>query len=302
CLTALDAQTAPCSVLVVDNHSTDGTIEMLESEFPDCRVIRLSRNEGFSRAVNSGIQAAETPYIALLNNDAVADPCWIESGLRAFDQFPEYDFFASRMINYFDRNCLDSAGDRYMRTGLPLKRGFGEPANCYMERQPVLGASAGAAFYRRKLFEKIGLFDEDFYMYLEDVDLSLRAQLAGSRCLYLPEAVVYHMEAASDPSRPPGEALDSPSRYFTPERVYWITRNRWLLMVTYQPVGHLPWLVFGWGKSLLFHLLKGGFTKAFLGGIFAGIRASGRAFEKRKELAMTRKLSRRELCLLMKTL
>lgn len=302
CLASLQAQSIPCSVLIVDNHSTDGTVEMVSSDFPGYRLLRLSRNEGFSRAVNEGIRKTQTPYIALLNNDAVADPHWIEAGLKALDQFPEYDFFASRMINYFDQSLLDSAGDRYTRTGLPLKRGFGEPVDQFAEREPVLGASAGAAFYRRKLFEEIGFFDEYFYMYLEDVDLSLRAQMAGSACLYLPEAIVYHMEAASDPSRPSDQTLDSPARYFTPDRIYWITRNRWLLMMSFQPLRHLPWLAFGWSKSLLFHLFKGGHTRAFLAGIFAGLQGTGKALKKRRALTTKCKISRREFCLLMNML
>lgn len=298
CLNSLVRQTAPCRVLVVDNGSNDSTRQMCQDHFSQFGYLRLPSNQGFARAVNAGIRRASTEFVALLNNDAEADVNWVRIGLEALHRYPDYWFFASRMINYFQRHLLDSAGDCYSRTGMPLKRGFGQDVASYTDPEPVLGASAGAAFYRRRLFEEIGLFDEDLWMYLEDVDLSLRAQLCGFPCLYLPEALVFHIEAASDVDRTSEKPQARP--FYSKTRVYWITRNRWQLMITYQPFRNLPWLFYGWTKSFLFHLFKAGFTFSFLHGLSAGLMLSFRAARKRLRLQRSRVISNRELWQLMK--
>ena len=154
-------------------------------------------------------------------------------------------------------------------------------------------------------------------MYLEDVDFCLRAQLAGYRCLYLPDAIVYHMEAASDKRAMEHRAQttdhrqeqregDTPSAVspqmptasrsgdYSPIRAYWITRNRWQLMITYQPPRHLPWLLFGWIHSSLFHLLKGGFFGSFLMGLVAGVMVTPRALRKRLAIFRTQTVSAHE--------
>jgi len=269
--------------------------------FPDFGYLRLPGNAGFATAVNRGIEKAETEFVALLNNDTEADPRWIEGALAVFEQNPDCGIVASRIVNYWQRDRLDSAGDRYLRSGLPLKRGNGQAVSAFPRLEPVLGASAGAAFYRRRLFDQVGLFDESYYMYLEDVDLSVRARLAGFNCLYTPEAVVYHMEAASDPDKPGKSAEPRPLVLYSDTRVFWITRNRWLLMISYQPLRHAPWLIYGWTRSFLFHLLKAGHSKAFLRGIGSGIAASGRAMSKRKLLKQAGPGRREDLWRLMRT-
>jgi GT2 family glycosyltransferase len=262
----------------------------------------LPVNEGFAKAANHGIERVGTDFVALLNNDTEADAYWIARGLEVFEEYPNCALVASKMVNYWQRNRLDSAGDRYLRTGMPLKRGNGQPTSAFPRLEPVMGASAGAAFYRRRLFDQVGLFDERYHMYLEDVDLSLRARLAGFDCLYAPEAVVYHMEAASDPDRDGKPGSPPPARaFYSDTRVYWITRNRWLLMVSYQPLRHAPWLFYAWSRSFFFHLLKAGHWKAFLRGLGAGIRASGHAAKKRKLLEEAGRSRREDLWRLMRT-
>lgn len=301
CLLSLAGQSHPCQTLVVDDGSEDDTAEMVRREFPEARLLRLERNLGFAKAVNRGIEAVSTPFLALLNNDAEADPNWVREGMEAFRKHPEYSFFACRTLNARFPERLDGAGDCYNRRGLPTKRGWGRPADSFPEEEPVLGASGGAAFYRRSLFDEIGLLDEDFHMYLEDVEFSLRAQSRGKRCLYLPGAVALHWEAASDPERKrDGGRADAPRAFYSKRRVYWITRNRWLLMVLYQPFRHLPFLAWGWTKSFLFHLIKEGHTAAFLRGIAAGARATPRAWRKRLRDRPRRTLGTAELCALLR--
>jgi GT2 family glycosyltransferase len=287
CLGSLHEQTAPARVMVIDNGSSDGTAEMLTAQYPQVDYLRLETNQGFARAVNRGIERVRTPFLALLNNDTEAAATWVEAGLKVLEEHRDCGIVASRMVDYWERERLDSAGDCYSRTGMPSKRGHGAHAERYLRLERVLGASAGAAFYRREVFEKIGLFDESYYMYLEDVDLSLRARLAGFDCLYAPEAVVYHMEAASDPERRAVPGKPATGVFYSDTRVYWITRNRWQLMITYQPWRFLPWLAFGWGRSCLFHLFKGGHLGAFLKGIGSGIKASRQAWSKRRALQGT---------------
>jgi GT2 family glycosyltransferase len=203
------------------------------------------------------------------------------------------------MVNHLHRDLLDSAGDCYDRKGLPTKRGHGLPIGTYPIPEPVLGASAGAAFYRRELFERIGLFDEGYAMYLEDVDLSLRAQLQGYPCMYLPNAIVFHIEAASDRERTELDPSTGGKPFYSKNRVFWITRNRWQLMVTYQPLRNLPWLFFGWSKSFLFHLLKAGFTISFMKGLIHGALLTLTALRKRHVLKRSRSISNREICRLL---
>ncbi|MBI4446813.1 MAG: glycosyltransferase family 2 protein [Acidobacteria bacterium] len=299
CLKSLEGQSQPCRVLVVDNGSSDGTVEMVRGEFPQTLLLPLKKNTGFARAVNLGIQESSTPYLATLNNDTEADPSWVEAGLYALKHHREYSMFASKLVNYFQRQVIDSAGDCYSRAGMPYKRGSGKAATLFTRIEPVLGASAGAAFFRRTLFDAIGMFDERFYMYLEDVDLSLRAQCAGYRCLFLPDAIVYHIEAASDANRRTttleNHTKDLRTHYST-LRVYWITRNRWILMLTYQPLRNFPFLAAGWIRSALFHLIKVGFFWSFLRGLAAGLGCSRYALSKRRAILRKRAISSRDLC------
>ncbi len=329
CLTSLAKQRVRCPVLVVDNGSTDSTREMLETRFPGVEVLALEENQGFARAVNRGILHCSSDFTALLNNDTEVDPGWTEAGLAAFDGHPSYWFLASRMVDFRRRDRIDSAGDGYDRTGMPFKRGRGDPCDLHGQSRPVLGASAGAAFYRRELFDRIGLFDETYYMYLEDVDLSLRAQLTGHPCLYVPDAVVYHIEAASDSSRDelvadllapekgepgidplakknagvgPGEPASAPPPLpvcYSPARVYWITRNRWQLMVTYQLGRNLFQLAYGWARSTAFHAVKAGYLGWFLRGLAAGMARTPQALAKRLRVRRDRVLTGRDICRLM---
>jgi len=182
---------ADFSVTVVDNGSTDGSVEFLETHYPQVNLISLPENKGFSFAVNRGIEGAEGEYVVLLNNDTELDVHWLGQLVRALDDRPGVDFCASRVLLYDGR--IDTAGDGYTIAGFFFKRGWGrEPVGQYDAPELVFSANGAGAIYRRSLFEDIGLFDEDFFAYGEDVDLGFRAQLRGHRCLYVPTAIVYH--------------------------------------------------------------------------------------------------------------
>jgi hypothetical protein len=134
----------------------------------------------------------------LLNNDTEQDPGWLEALVEAAGRRPEAGLFASKLVDFRDRRRLDGAGDALRPSGFPYRLGHGEIDRGQFEGEEfVLGACAAAALYRRSLFGDIGLFDEDFFAYCEDADLSFRAQLAGYRCLYVPGSVVYHIGSVS---------------------------------------------------------------------------------------------------------
>lgn len=194
CLEAVRAQTyRDFEVLLVDNASSDSSVEFVKTFFPEIQVIALSQNQGFSGAANEGIQRAKGEFIALLNNDAKVDPPWLEELVKAIQTSPDIGFCASKILIAPQGVKIDTAGDSYTSFGVALKRGHALSKNRYSRPELVFGACAAAALYRRSLFYEIGLFDEDFFCTYEDVDLSFRAQLSGYRCLFVPGAVVHHI-------------------------------------------------------------------------------------------------------------
>ncbi len=184
--------------VLVDNGSEDGSLDFVAENFPGTKTVALGENRGFAAAVNAGIEASEAEYVVLLNNDTEQDRGWLEALVRAAEDHPESGFFASKLVDFHDRGVLDGAGDAMRLSGLPYRLGHGERDRGQFDASGyVFGACAAAALYRKALFDEVGLFDEDFVSYCEDGDLSFRAQLAGYRCFYVPDAVVYHMGSAS---------------------------------------------------------------------------------------------------------
>ena len=198
CFQSLRGQTyRSFSVTLVDNGSTDGSLEFVSKRFPEVQVIALMENRGFAGANNFALRDLSTPYVALLNNDAAAEPRWLASLVEALEQTKEAGFAASKMLYYDRADVIDRCGDGYTWAGTGLLRGRNEPAGHYSRREWVFGACAGAALYRTSMLNDIGLFNEEFFLLYEDVDLSFRAQLKGYKCLYVPEALVYHKGSGS---------------------------------------------------------------------------------------------------------
>jgi len=133
-----------------------------------------------------------------INNDTELDTRCLDQLVCAVREKTGFDFFAAKMLNYNDRTVLDGAGDAFMRGGVGYKIGTMEAdSDHYSSPRQVFGACAGAALYRRDFFKEQGVFDEDFFAYLEDVDLNLRANSRGKKCWYVPEALVYHIGSAT---------------------------------------------------------------------------------------------------------
>ncbi len=199
CLEALRRQTYPrFEVVVVDNGSRDGSLALLERDYPEVKVVALARNLGFAGGVNAGIRQAQGEIIALLNNDTEADPHWLAALGQALADNPQAGLAASKVLLFERRNVFHSAGDFYGLDGRPGNRGVWQvDEGQYDTLMEVFGACGAAAAYRRAVLDQIGLFDEDFGSYCEDVDLAWRAQLAGHRCVFAPQAVVYHRLSAT---------------------------------------------------------------------------------------------------------
>jgi len=218
CLRSLEAQSfRDFEILVVDNGSGDGSPAMVEAEFPAARVIRNDANRGYCAANNQGIAAARGRYVALINNDAEADPRWIEELLGAFRVADDVGMAASKILVWESRGTIDKAGHLIYPDGQNRGRGTGEADWGQYDRVEETAWPDGcAAMYRKDMLDAIGGFDEDFFAYADDAELGLRARIAGWRCLYVPAAVVFHHH---------GSTLGR----FSTERLFLIERNRlWL--------------------------------------------------------------------------
>lgn len=190
------------SIVLVDNGSSDGSVDLIRRDYPQIHLISFDENKGFSSAVNAGIQHSEAPWIFLLNNDTELAPDCLESLIQAAELYPEIYFFAPKMLNFYHRDILDGAGDGLFVGGAGYRIGTVEYDGPDFDRiRPVFGACAGAAFYKREFFDLVGLFDESFFAYLEDVDINLRAVRLGLECLYVPSAKIYHMGSQTTGSR-----------------------------------------------------------------------------------------------------
>ncbi len=202
CLEKLKKQTfQDFETLVVDNGSEDGSLALLREFYPEVRVISLEKNQGFSRAVNAGLRVSRSPYVILLNNDTEPEPGYVEALVKSIGRSKRIFSVSPKMIQLHDRGLIDDAGDLYTIVGWAAQRGVGQPVEEYDRPCRIFSACAGAAIYRRSVFEKIGCFDELHFAYLEDLDVGFRAKLSGYRNEYCPEAVVYHVGSGTSGSR-----------------------------------------------------------------------------------------------------
>jgi hypothetical protein len=206
CLDSLLGQSINCIIIVVENGSTDNSLAILKKNYPDIEIIENSKNLGFAGGVNQGIKKAinlGAEYVALFNNDAVADKNWLKELVGVMHTSPEVGIVAPKLLSS-DEKHLDSTGDQYTSWGLPYPRGRRElDVEQYSKPERVFAASGGASLYRVSMLKEIGLFDENFFAYYEDVDISFRAQLTGWKVAYEPSSIAYH-EIGATSSKIPG--------------------------------------------------------------------------------------------------
>jgi GT2 family glycosyltransferase len=297
CLNSLESQTWTArEIIVVDNGSADGSPQMVEREYPGIHLIRNPENRGFCAANNQGIRASSGEFIALLNNDAEADPGWLEALVGAIDTRPDFGMAASKIVVWEDPGRIDKAGHLIYPDGQNRGRGSGErDRGQYNRQEETLWPDGCAALYRRRMLDSIGGFDEDFFAYADDAELGLRARIAGWRCLYSPAAVVRHRRGAT-------LGLGSA------RRLALIERNRVLLAVKLFPAS-LLWLnpfyylariasgaweaARGRGEASLYPGLKGKLTMAtaLIRGDLGALPLALPMWRKRREIGRIRKLS-----------
>jgi GT2 family glycosyltransferase len=199
CLQRLKAQTIqPERVLVVDNASSDGSATGVGKLAGNVTVLRMSANLGFAAGNNRALTECDTEFVALLNPDAFPEPDWLEHLLAATRAHPEVAAFGSRQLCYGDPDVLDGIGDNYHMSGLAWRERYGmrQQAQDLVARE-IFSPCAAAALYRRQALADVGGFDEDFFCYVEDVDLGFRLRLAGHKAMYVPDAVVHHVGSAA---------------------------------------------------------------------------------------------------------
>lgn len=265
-------------VVLVDNASTDSTKARIEtfkaiSTYP-LKTVYLEKNRGFAGGNNVALAHARGEYIALLNPDARAAEKWLQELTENLDRDAKAGICASRVLTW-DGSAIDSAGDVLLSTLRCFKR---ESAGnlAFKEREYVFSACAAAAMYRREMLDKIGFFDEDFFLQCEDTDLSMRAQIAGWKILYLPEAVVYHEV---------GHSIGRGS----PTGIYYSQRNMEFLRMKYLPASmllkNLPQMLFGLTADLIYFGVKQRKPGIFLRAKFDALKMAGLMLKKRRDLS-----------------
>ncbi len=272
CMDSLLAQKdSSFDILVIDNASKDGSLEILQKEYPRAQVIALTENTGFCHAVNLGIRKSTTPYVLLLNNDTVVKPGFVSSLTEAIEQSEDIFSVSSLMLSMQDEDLVDDAGDGYCVLGWAYARGKGRPAKDFSCRTEVFAACGGAAIYRRRVFDEIGYFDENHFAYLEDIDIGYRARIYGYRNFYEPKAKVIHAGSATSGSR----YNEFKTRLSSANNAYMIGKN----MPFLQLLVNMPFLLAGFlVKACFFGRKKMGmlYIKGYISGIARCFTKEGR--------------------------
>jgi len=224
CLASLAAQTLPHEVIVVDNASSDGTAQLLADDFPQASVITFARNTGFAGGVAAALDHVRTPYLALLNNDAAADPYWLERSVAVLRADAAVAAVTAKLL-LWGSGRINNAGVVLTRDGYGADRGLDErDGPPYDRAAEVFGFSGGAAVLRTDAVQGAGGVPALFFLYYEDTDLAWRLRLAGWHVCYLPDAVVRHRHAAT-------------SNRDSPMFAYYNERNRLLMLLRSAPAG-----------------------------------------------------------------
>jgi len=252
-------------VIVVDNGSCDGSVELIADKFPNVKLIRLPENTGFCHAVNVGLKEVKTDFVFLLNNDTVTAPDTIDMLERRIMTDKSYFSVQSKILNMKQPELIDDCGDLYCALGWAYSRGSGKRADSGFDTPEEVFACCGAAvLYRMSVFDEIGMFDENHFAYLEDIDIGYRARIHGFKNVFEPKSVIFHAGSATSGSKHNRFKVNLSSQ----NSIYLIYKNMPLLQI----VLNLPLLIIGFAIKTLFFCLKGmGFTY---------VRGLGRGFAK----------------------
>lgn len=250
-------------VIVIDNASQDDDFQWI-NQYKNLYFKQLDKNYGFSRAVNEGIRLAQGEYVLLLNNDTVIEKAFVQELVKTIEKDRKIFSVSSKMIAYHNRELIDDAGDEYSLLGWTKKRGDGQSVQGFITEKRVFSACAGAALYRKSIFDEIGYFDERFFAYMEDVDIGYRANIYGYKNIYCPDAKVYHIGSATSGSR----YNEFKVRLAARNNVYVAYKN----MPCVQLIFNMPFLVLGYLIKYLFFTKKG-LGNIYRKGLFEGIKS-----------------------------
>jgi GT2 family glycosyltransferase len=308
CLESLNAQTfKDFETIMVDNGSSDGSLEFVDNHYPWVKTVALPANRGFAGGNNAGYPHASGDYIIALNNDTETEPTWLEELVKVTDENPAVGMVASRICSYDDHDVIDSLGvkvcsDGMSRGAFRLQR-FSDLA--LGKTEEILLPSACAALYRRRMIETVGFFDEDFFAYCEDTDLGMRGRLAGWRAVLARDAVVYHKYSQTVGA-------------FSPFKLYLVERNHyWVAFKTYP----LTWVLAlpvatllryleqarvvlasrGTGQQFAVSSSKTAYIMALVRGVVDALKMLPKMRAKRRTFAAIRRLGDQELGQLLRT-
>ena len=260
-------------IIIVDNASTDGSIEFIEefinsANYPiEIVLIKNKDNLGFAPAVNQGIEIAKCEYIYSVNNDVELEWNALEEIIKAMEEsigLGENPFsIQSKMIQHYNRKLMDDAGDEYTILAWTKKIGDGQPIERYCEKREIFSSCAGAALYRKSVLEEIGMFDDNFFAYVEDIDLAYRAQIYGYRNYFCPDSIVYHYGSGTSGSRYNEFKIKLAAR----NNVFLIYKN----FPTIQKIINFIFLFFGFLIKYVFFVKKG-YGSLYLEGLKEGLK------------------------------
>lgn len=294
CLDSLQTQTfRNFKVILVDNGSSDNSAEFVRDNYPDVEVIAINKNCGFAKGNNIGIQAAlkddDVKYIALLSNDTKVEPDWLKELVKVAELDKQVGSCQPKMLSTGNPKIIDALGIAINKNGAAIQVGYGtEDTGQHNQVKEIFGPCAGSVLYKREMLMHVGLFDEDFFIYYEDVDLALRARLAGWRSMYVPKAVVYHEHSVAY-----GKA--------SPVKMYFLGRNQY-----YYTIKNLPTdIIFkflirrsaGIAATILAYIKNRKFEwiKPYLKANFDAIKNIQMMRKKRKKIRSARLISDEEL-------
>jgi GT2 family glycosyltransferase len=282
CLRSLAQQTfTSFETIVVDNASTDGSLDRIVEAPPHLSILKQDTNLGFAVANNLGARAGKGKWLALLNPDAEAEPGWLAAMMQAVEERPGHRLVASLQVSLHEPSKLDGAGDCYLAWGYAWRGGFGHPVSATPKAGECFAPCGAAALYPRDAFLDAGGFDERYFCYHEDVDIGFRLRLLGERCQFAPQAVVRHA----------GSALTGRASRFS---VFHGFRNGVWTWVKNMPGGLLLLTAPVWAIGMIALLVRGavrGVFGATLDGFVAGLRDLGPALAARRDLARRRKVA-----------
>jgi len=250
-------------IIIVDNFSQDDGVLFLKSNYPEIKLIENKQNKGFAYAVNQGIKESKTKYVFLLNNDTVVQENVLDELLKTMNKDNSIFSVSAKMIQLNNNQLIDDAGDNYNLFGWSKKRGNNHSISEYSEDSEVFGACAGAALYKRDVFDVIGFFDENFESYVEDMDISFRARIHGYKSYYSANSIVYHYGSASTGSKYNSFKIKISAR----NNIYLIYKNmpNWMKLINFI------FIFFGILVKYLFFRRKG-YGNDYLDGIKEGIK------------------------------